>query len=141
MSFEQPNPNEALDSVKKQFTVISEELLKRKDEGQNFMFGEKSEEELINICQRLESGEEDTEAIAKDFEKEIREFGKHVGHTIIDNLTSIMAMSEAFTGLSDSLKAFNPDDPHIARMSELSRSVSDTLEEKSKILDRYLNRQ
>jgi len=140
MSFEKPNGNEALEGVKNQFAHIADELVDRKKEGFNLIFAENSEEKLSEISRKIESGGQDFETMANDFEKEVREFGKHSGGTTIDNVGSLETMSEAFDGLAKCLVMLNPENPHITRMSDLSKKVSEALGKKVEALNRYLNR-
>ena len=140
MSFESPNQNEGLEKVKEQFALLSGELVKRKEDGQNILFTDKSEEVLMDICQRLESGDADTKKIVEDFETEMREMGKHSGSTVIDSLASLNRMAELFSSLSGSLATLNPEDSNIVRMSEISMKVADVITEKVEILFQYLNR-
>jgi predicted transcriptional regulator len=143
MSFEQPKQGrEELKGVAERIASISEQLAKRKTEGQNNLFGPDSEVFFESLSQRLQQVEgDDFSQIAEEFENEIHKFGKHAGETVIDNLDSLAETSRMFAELSKEFTSLNTSsNSNLERMSELSQSVSDVLEQKRKILDEYLNR-
>ena len=142
MSFEQPNQKqEGLGNVAERVSAVSKELAERRADGLNSLFSPEAAEKFSEIAQALQSGNnENIEAIAGAFEKEIQEFGQHTQGAIIDNLDSLRKMTNTFADLSKELVDSNPEsNPNIQKMAELAHAAAEALNKKTGYLEEYLN--